>query len=85
MFRNTRRLVWIAALVWAAWASPARADVAPDPQRPIDGNERPLPQPDPPPEKELVYVPILCAVAGLLLVSCLAAKASRRSPELGSP
>lgn len=84
MFSNTRRTWLIAVLVWAAWMTPARADVAPDPQRPIDWNERPLPQPDPPPEKELVYVPLLCAGA-LLLAGYLAAKASRRVPDSGSP
>lgn len=51
------------------WATPAAADVLPEPTRPTHWHEQPEPMPDPPPEKEpllLVFVVLvgLAALAG---------------------
>lgn len=84
MFAVMRKIGPIAALVWAAWSTTARADILPDPHRPIDWDERPLPQPEPPPDKELVHA-LFIGAAALVLASGIHASGRRRALVPGGP
>lgn len=68
-----------ACLIAAMMSVPAlaRADALPPPDRPHDWDERPLPQPDPPPDKELMPVVVLCAALSLL-AACAAGRRVER-------
>lgn len=56
---------WLGLVVWLG-ASPAQADVLPEPAVPPGWDEHPPPRPLPPPEKEVPVVMLWLAMIGLV-------------------